>query len=51
MRAASAAAIDRHAFFLGVHHADEIVRPRQAAGMGGQKAIGAALHGFLRHEL
>ena len=36
--------IDRHAFFLGVHHFDQVVRPRQAAGVGGQKAVGAALH-------
>ena len=37
-------AIDRHALFLGVHHADEVVRPRQAAGVGGQEALGAASH-------
>ncbi len=36
--------LDRHALLLGVHHADEIVRPRQAAGMGGEEALGAALH-------
>src|SRR5262249_22570097 len=30
---------------LGVHGADEIVRPRQAAGVGGEEAIGAAGHG------
>ena len=38
--------IDRHAFLLGVHHADQVVRPRQAAGMGGQKTFAAALHGL-----
>ena len=37
-------AIDRHAFLLGVHHADQVVRPRQAAGVRGQKALGAAFH-------
>ncbi len=36
--------IDRHALFLGVHHAYEILRPRQAPGMGGEKALGAAFH-------
>ena len=36
--------IDRHALLLGVHHADEIVRPRQAAGVGGEEALGAAFH-------
>ena len=40
-------AIDRHAFLLGVHHPDQIVRPRQAAGVGGQEALGAAFHRFL----
>ena len=45
-RAPSASRIDRHALLLGVHHADEIVRPRQAAGMGGEKALGAADHDF-----
>ena len=38
--------IDRHTLLLGVHHADQIVRPRQAAGMGGEKAFGAADHDF-----
>src|SRR5262249_30324394 len=37
-------AFDRHPFLLGIHHPDEIVRPRQAAGMGGEKALGAADH-------
>jgi len=36
--------IDRHALFLGVHHADEIIRTRQAAGMGGQKTVATTLH-------
>jgi hypothetical protein len=38
-------AVDRHALLLGIHHAHEIVRPRQAAGVGGEEAVGAALHG------
>jgi hypothetical protein len=38
-------ALDRHALLLGIHHADEVVRPRQAAGMRGQEALGAADHG------
>ena len=33
-----------HAFLPGVHHPDEIIRARQAAGVGGQKSIVAALH-------
>src|SRR5207253_1035276 len=37
-------AVDRHALLLGVHHADEIVRARQAAGVGGEKPLGAADH-------
>ena len=37
-------ALDRHSLFLGVHHADEVVGPRQAAGVGRQEAIGAAYH-------
>ena len=37
-------AIDRHALLLGVHHPDEVVGPRQAAGMGGEEALGAAAH-------
>src|SRR3989475_9562327 len=36
--------IDRHALFLGVHHAHEVLRPRQAPGVSGEKAFGAALH-------
>ena len=36
--------LDRHALLLGVHGADEIVGPRQGAGMRGQKALRAALH-------
>ena len=36
--------IDRHALLLGVHHAHEILRPRQAAGVSGEKALGAAPH-------
>ena len=34
-------AVDRHALLLGVHHPDEVVRSRQAAGMGGQEALAA----------
>ena len=41
MRAAKASRVDRLALLLGVHHLDEIVRPWQAAGMGGQKAVDA----------
>jgi hypothetical protein len=41
--------IDRYAFFLGVHRADQVVRPRQATGMGGQKAVGAAQHSVILH--
>ena len=37
-------AIHRHAFLLGVHHADQVVRPWQAPGVRGQKTISAALH-------
>jgi hypothetical protein len=40
-------AVDRLPFLLGVHHADEVVRPRQTAGMGGQKAVDAAHIRFL----
>src|SRR5262247_2441034 len=32
--------IDRHAFLLGEHHADEIGRARQAAGVGDKEALG-----------
>ena len=38
--------VDRDAFLLGVHDADQIVRPGQAAGMGGQETVTAALHGL-----
>ena len=38
--------VDRYAFLLGVHHADEIIRTRQAACMGGQKTVAATLHGL-----
>ena len=31
--------VDRHAALLGVHHLDEVVGPRQAAGMGGEKTL------------
>ena len=41
-RARRAPRLDRHAFLLGEHHADEVLRPRQAAGMRGEKALGAA---------
>jgi len=34
----------RLAFRLAEHHLDEVVRPRQAPGVRGQNAIGAALH-------
>jgi len=34
----------RHAFFLGVHHADQVFRPRQAARVRGEKALGASFH-------
>src|SRR6266849_4139231 len=40
--------IDRHALLLGVHHAHEILRPRQAARMGGEKALRAAFHSYPR---
>src|SRR5258708_29174486 len=36
--------IDRHALFLGVHYSYEILRPRQAPGVGGEKALAAAFH-------
>jgi len=36
--------IDRHAFLLGVHHTDQVVRARQAAGVGGEKSFAAPLH-------
>ena len=39
------AALDGHALLLGVHHAHQVLRPRQAAGMRGEKPLGAALHG------
>ena len=38
--------VDRDAFLLGVHHADQVVRPGQAAGVGGQETVTAALHGL-----
>ena len=37
-------ALDRHALLLGVHQPDQIVGPRQAAGMSRQKSVGAADH-------
>jgi hypothetical protein len=40
-------ALDGLPFFFGVHDADQVVRPRQTAGMRCQKAIGAAHHGIL----
>ena len=43
-------AIDRHAFLLGVHHPDQIVGPRQAAGVGAQKSVDAALHPGSPHK-
>src|SRR5262249_48805262 len=36
--------VDRDAFFLGKHRADEILGPRQAAGMRGKESLAAALH-------
>ena len=36
--------LDRHAFLLGVHHFDEVVRAGQAARMRGQKAVTATVH-------
>jgi hypothetical protein len=36
--------IDGHALLFGVHRADQILGPRQAAGMRGEKALGAAVH-------
>ena len=33
-----------HAFLAREHHPDEIVRPRQAAGMRREEPLGAALH-------
>ena len=42
--------IDRHALLLGIHHADQIVRSRQAARMGGEKALRAAFHRAPRVE-
>jgi hypothetical protein len=41
-------AVDRHAFLLGKHRPDQIIRPRQAAGMGGQKAVEPVSHQHLR---
>ena len=38
--------IDGYALFFGVHHADEIIRARQAACVGGQKTVAATLHGL-----
>jgi hypothetical protein len=38
--------IDGHAFFLGIHHADEVIRTRKAPCMGGQKTVAATLHGL-----
>src|SRR5262249_62205649 len=37
-------AVDRHAFFLREHRADEIVGPRQAAGMRRQKSLRPIRH-------
>ena len=39
------AGVHRHACLLGMHGADQVVRPRQAAGMGGQKTLVTSLHG------
>ncbi len=40
--------VHRHALFLGEHRPDQVFRAGQAAGMGGQEPIGAALHENLR---
>jgi hypothetical protein len=37
-------AVDRHAFLLGEHYPDQIIRSWQAAGVGGQKAIKPVRH-------
>ena len=37
--------IDRHALLLGEHHPHQILGPRQAAGMSGEKPFAAAFHG------
>ena len=38
--------LDRYAALLGIHHADEIIGPRQAAGVRRQKAFGRAFHSW-----
>ena len=42
--------VNRHPFFLGVHHPDQVVRTGQAAGVGGEEAVHAALHTLSRAE-
>jgi hypothetical protein len=37
--------VDRHAFLPGEHRTDQVVGPREAAGVGREEAVGAALHG------
>src|SRR6516225_4222748 len=34
--------VDRNAFLLGVHHADQVGRTRETAGVRGEKSVGAA---------
>ena len=36
--------VDRHALFPGEHHPDQVIRPRQAASVRGQKTPLAAFH-------
>jgi hypothetical protein len=43
--------VNRLASLLGVHHADEVVGPRQAAGMGGEEALGAVFHGPINRDI
>ena len=38
--------VDQNTLLLGVHHPDEIVRPREASRVRRQKSVGAALHEF-----
>ena len=39
--------VHRFAFGIGEHQCDELVGPRQIAGMSGQDAVGILLHGGL----
>ena len=43
--------VHRYTLLLGEHHPDQVVRPRQTAGVRGQESFGAALHGNLHRTV